>query len=109
MEKINDALRTKLEERNFEDELYKAILLLETKEEMKAFFKDLCTPQEISAMAERWKVCQLLERGDLSYRDINALTGASLTTIGRVARFIKDEDNRGYINVLAKLSPEEKL
>ena len=44
------------------------------------FCKDLCTPQEIVVMTERWRVCQLLEKGDLSYRDIHMITGAILTT-----------------------------
>ncbi len=78
------------------DDLCSALLLLKTKEEAYNFLKDLCTPQEIAALAERWKVCRLLETGDLSYRDIHRITGASLTTIGRVARFLKDEPYRGY-------------
>ncbi len=89
-------------------ELYEAILLLKTTEELKSFFKDICTPQEITAMNERWRVCQLLEQGDLSYRDIHAITGASLTTITRVARFLKDEPYEGYRNLLSKLKKRIK-
>jgi uncharacterized protein YerC len=36
----------------------------------------------------------------LSYRDIHALTGVSVTTIGRVARFLQQESFRGYRLVL---------
>lgn len=97
-----DNIAKKLAKVDVEKDLFEAILLLENSDEARAFFKDLCTPQEISTMAERWRVCQLLERGDLSYRDINALTGASLTTIGRVARFIKDESNHGYTTILER-------
>jgi TrpR-related protein YerC/YecD len=86
--------------------LYEAILLLKTDKELKKFFKDLCTPQEIESLSERWRVCQLLEQGDLSYRDIHAITGASLTTIGRVARFLKDEPHKGYKNILQKMKPK---
>ena len=85
------------------DELYEALLLIKNKGEMGRFMKDLCTPQEISALAERWRVCKLLSNGDLSYREINALTGASLATITRVARFLKDEPHRGYETVLKKI------
>jgi len=38
----------------------------------------------------------LLQEGELSYRDINAKTGVSTTTIGRVARFLRDEPHGGY-------------
>jgi TrpR-related protein YerC/YecD len=69
---------------------------LDGEEAMKAFLIDLCTPTERRALAERWLVAQLLEEGELSYRDINAKTGVSTTTIGRVARFLKDEPYGGY-------------
>ncbi|MFI4957004.1 MAG: YerC/YecD family TrpR-related protein [Gammaproteobacteria bacterium] len=84
------------------NQLCDALLLLKNREEAFHFLKDLCTPQEINALAERWHVCQLLEQGDLSYRDIHALTGASLTTIGRVARFLKDEPYHGYRTILKR-------
>lgn len=84
-------------------DLCEIILMLETKEEAHSFLKDLCTPQEIEILAERWRVCRLLEKGDLSYREINGITGASLTTIGRVARFLKDEPYCGYLALLKKM------
>jgi uncharacterized protein YerC len=46
---------------------------------------------------------KLLEQGNLSYREIHRITGASLTTIGRVARFLKDESYNGYQVMLNKL------
>ena len=79
-----------------------AILRLKDKNEVDSFLTDLCTPYEIRALKERWKVCQLLAIGDLSYRDIHKITGASLTTIGRVARFLRDESHGGYRNLLKK-------
>ena len=85
------------------DELCAALLLLATKEEAGNFLRDLCTPREISALAERWRVCRLLENDNLSYREIHHTTGASLTTIVRVARFLKDEPYHGYLTVLKKL------
>jgi TrpR-related protein YerC/YecD len=85
------------------DDLCAALLVLETKDEAYNFLKDLCTPQEINTLAERWKVCKLLEQGNLSYREIHRITGASLTTIGRVARFLKDEPYNGYQVMLNKL------
>jgi len=89
-------------------DFYEAVLLLETKEEVLQLMKDLCTPAEISALKERWRVCQLLDRGDLSYRDIHSLTGASLTTIGRVARFLKEEPYQGYRMLLDKIKERNR-
>lgn len=88
-------------------DLYEALLLLENKEEAKNFMKDLCTPQELTAMQERWRVCQLLDQEGLSYRDIHGITGASLTTVGRVARFLKNEPYNGYRVVLDKRRAEK--
>lgn len=86
-----------------EDELYEALLLISNRDEMARFMKDLCTPQEISAFAERWRVCKLLAEKDLSYRDIHQQTGASLATITRVARFLRTEPHQGYTAVLQKI------
>jgi TrpR-related protein YerC/YecD len=86
-----------------ERELYLAFLQLKTVEEYKAFFHDLCTPAEITAMSERWRVAQLLDQKELSYRDIHEKTRVSLATIGRVARFLTQEAYRGYRLVLDRL------
>jgi TrpR-related protein YerC/YecD len=91
-----------------DEELYEALLLLKTKKEIAQFMKDLCTPQELAALAERWRVCKLLARGDLSYRDIHRETGASLVTIGRVARFLKTEPFQGYTMILNRLKRKKK-
>lgn len=74
--------------------LYHAVLALETLEECRAFFKDLCTPAELQALADRWAVVGLLEQG-LPYREIHRQTGVSVTTIGRVARYLT-HGNGGY-------------
>ncbi len=70
-----------LAERN----LYAAVATLRSGDECRAFFRDLCTPAEIQAMADRWAVVEWLLRG-VPYREINRLTGVSVTTISRVAR-----------------------
>jgi len=80
-----------------------ALLALESREEAYNFLKDLCTPQELKTLAERWHVCQILNQGNLSYREIHRITGASLTTIGRVARFLKNEPYNGYRAILNKI------
>jgi len=85
------------------DPLCDAFLQLKTRNECKKFLLDLCTPAEISAFAERWKVARLLDEKQLSYRDIYEQTGVSVTTIGRVARFLDQEPNQGYHLVLRRL------
>lgn len=103
------ALATRLAEIDFEESLCQAFLKIETEDELLRFLRDLLTPKELNSVIERWKVCQLLVRGDLSYREIHALTSASLTTIGRVSRFINEEDNDGYRLVLSRMDEEEKI
>ena len=72
-----------------EDALFRAVQSLGDIHECRNFFKDLCTPAELQALVDRWQVVELLEEG-LTYRRINDLTGVSVTTIGRVARFLAD-------------------
>jgi TrpR-related protein YerC/YecD len=79
-----------LAERN----LFTAVASLRSSDECRAFFRDLCTPAEIQAMADRWAVVDWLMRG-VPYREINRLTGVSVTTISRVARCLAD-GNGGY-------------
>jgi TrpR-related protein YerC/YecD len=79
-----------LAERN----LVGAILTLRSVEECRAFLRDLCTPAELQAMADRWSVVECLRRG-MPYREIHRQTGVSVTTIGRVARYL-GHGNGGY-------------
>jgi TrpR-related protein YerC/YecD len=74
--------------------LYQAFLTLRTADECRAFFRDLCTPAELQALADRWAVVELL-RENRPYREIHRLTGVSVTTIGRVARYLV-AGNGGY-------------
>jgi len=83
--------------------LCKALTLIETEEEAFNFLKDLCTPAELNALAERWQICKALNKG-LSYREIHIKLGASLTTIGRVSRFLKDEPYQGYAKLLQRIA-----
>jgi TrpR-related protein YerC/YecD len=78
-----------------------AILLLNTQTEIRQFLTDLCTPAELEAMYDRWGVALLLAEG-LSYRDISLKTGVSVTTIGRVARFM-DMGAGGYKLALQRI------
>ena len=70
------------------ENMYKAILTLETVEEVMHFFDDLCTVSEIQAMEQRFQVAVLLNEG-LIYNDILERTGASSATISRVNRSLQ--------------------
>ena len=78
------------------DQLCDALLTPRTREEMRRLLRDLCTPFEFRALAERWHVARLLDGTDLSYRDIHDGTGVSTTTIVRVGRFLRQESHQGY-------------
>jgi TrpR-related protein YerC/YecD len=75
-------------------ELFGAILTLETREELERFFRDLCTLSELEAMAHRWEVARLVEQG-LPYLEISERTGASTTTVTRVAHWLRHGEG-GY-------------
>ena len=87
---------------------YKAILSLKTEKDVGSFLKDLCTPAELKTFDERWLIAQLLDEGKLSYRKICKKTGASTTTISRVARFLGQEGNLGYRLVLYRFKRRKK-
>ncbi|MEI2454792.1 YerC/YecD family TrpR-related protein [Lysobacter firmicutimachus] len=61
---------------------------LRSAEQVRAFLEDLCTPAELEAMSDRWRVVPLLEQG-VPYREIHDRTQVSVTTIGRVARVLE--------------------
>lgn len=83
--------------------LCEALTALETVDEARAFLRDICSPAEIKALAERWRIALLLDAGGLSYREIAAETGASTTTVGRVSRFLKEEPHQGYRTIIDRL------
>jgi TrpR-related protein YerC/YecD len=86
-----------------EKELIEALLALKNADEMQRFLKDVCTPQEIADLADRWWVARILNEATHSYREIHEMTGVSVTTIGRVARFLQQENFQGYRLVLDRL------
>ena len=85
---------TQRQEAQAERKLVDALLTMRTAEECRSFLRDLCTPAELQAMADRWAVVQWLQQ-DVPYREIHRLTGVSVTTIGRVARYLAN-GNGGY-------------
>jgi TrpR-related protein YerC/YecD len=75
-------------------EVFDAILSLESRAEVESFLRDLCTMSELEAIAHRWQVAQLLEKG-LPYLEIAERTHASTTTVTRVAHWLKHGEG-GY-------------
>lgn len=90
------------------DALARALLTLQSPQEIRAFLDDLCTPSELRAFAERFRVARLLDEGQLSYRDISERTGASTTTVTRVARFLREMPHQGYRLVLDRMNESTK-
>ena len=87
------------------EDLYAAILQLQTVEEVESFFFDLCTPAELEGLVDRWHVAQMLVR-KMPYRQIAAETNVSTATIVRVARFLNN-GNDGYRKIMRRLGKIE--
>jgi len=83
------------------DDLYAAVLRLETADECRRFFRDLLTESEIQEFAERWKAAQLLASG-VPYTVIEQETGLSSRTIARVGRWLK-QGRGGYAMMLQRV------
>ncbi len=76
------------------------LLSCKSEEEIADFLRDIGTLGELQAWGERLEVAKHLAKG-LSYRDVSAMTGASTTTVTRVARFIENGPGgyRKYLKV----------
>lgn len=83
------------------DLLYESILKLETLEECRNFFQDLCTVAELRAMEQRIEVAMYLNDG-MIYNDILEQTGASSATISRVNRCLRYGAD-GYQTVIPRM------
>jgi TrpR-related protein YerC/YecD len=83
--------------------LCQALRSLKSDEEMAAFLHDLCTPAELEVLVDRWRVVPYLLDG-VSYREIHERTAVSITTIGRVARYL-NQGSGGYLAAAARRRP----
>ena len=86
--------------RQDEDALMAAFMMIKSEDELRRFLSDLCTPGEVAVFAERWAIARYLDAGGLGYREIAVETGASTTTVARVARFLYQERHQGYRIIL---------
>src|SRR3989338_9839505 len=81
-------------------QLCTAFLTNKNEADLASFFRDIGTLSELQAFSERLEVARLLAKG-LSYREVARLTGASTTTVTRVARSIENGEGgyRKFFNV----------
>ena len=82
-------------------DLIRAVLLLETPDEVRGFLRDLMTESEITEFSKRLKAAQMLNN-KISYVEIEKETGLSSTTIARVSKWLNSKEG-GYKNVINKL------
>ena len=85
-----------------EPSLGRALACLRDEAEVLGFLQDLCTPAELEALSDRWRVVPWLLRG-IPYREIHEHTAVSVTTIGRVARTLA-EGAGAYLRVARRLA-----
>ena len=86
-------------------QLFDAILSLETREECYAFFEDACTVKEILDIAQRLRAAKMLAAGE-NYVEVGRATGMSTATISRVKKCL-DYGKGGYALVLKRLGEGE--
>ena len=98
-------MNKKLKDKNIDD-LFDAILCLETREECYAFFDDLCTVLELKSLSQRLQVAKMLSEHYV-YNDIVAATGASTATISRVNRSLNYGAD-GYEIVFNRMKEKQK-
>ena len=90
---------------NVNDELFKAVLSLESEEECYRFFEDLMTIKELQSIAQRWQVARMLDEKK-TYGEIETATKASAATISRVNKCLQYGAG-GYTCVLKKFKEKE--
>ena len=84
------------------EELYKAILSLDSIEECKKFLDDICTIQELEKMAQRLEAAKLLLEGK-TYEQVIEKTKISSTTLSRVSRCLRYGEG-GYKEIIEKIN-----
>ena len=88
------------------DDVFAAILTLNDRSECYRFFEDMCTINELQAMAQRWQVARQLDAG-VTYHDISQKYNASTATISRVNRCL-EYGAGGYRLLLDRARKTEK-
>lgn len=84
--------------------LFKVILSLETEDDCRLLFDDLCTNKEVEQMAQRLKAARLLIEGK-TYQQVIKETELSSATLSRVSRCV--QYGGGYAKFLGAEKEEE--
>ena len=92
-------------EREDVDELFDAVLTLKDREDFYRFFEDLCTINEIHAIAQRLQVAKLLSENK-TYNEIEGITKASTATISRINKCLVYGAD-GYKRILTRMKEQE--
>lgn len=77
--------------------LYRRIVSIDSEEDCKVFFEDLCTVKEVENMAERCFAAELLMEGN-TYSQVMAQAEISSATLSRVSRCV--QYGKGYSKIL---------
>jgi TrpR-related protein YerC/YecD len=84
------------------DDLFEAILKLDTVEECYRFFDDLCTINELEAFGQRLMVAKMIHERK-TYQEIEKLTGISAATISKISKSYM-YGPKGYKMIIEKLN-----
>ena len=82
------------------NELYAALLKLETVEECESFLSDLCTIKELQSMGQRLKAAKMLLDGK-TYNEVIEETDISSATLARVSKCVRYGPG-GYESIIKK-------
>ena len=84
--------------------LLAALVALDSQQAAYDLLLDLCTPRELEDLSQRLQVARMLDMGT-SYTQIQEATGASATTVARVARCLK-YGSGGYRATLDRMAAQ---
>lgn len=101
MSRMQPKSLSKQELNEFFEEFWTMVASLETKDEVKNFFRDLLSETEALMLARRIRIAKLLLRG-ISYEDITKTIRASEGTIAHVHRWLQSGFG-GYKTSLPRL------
>ena len=87
--------------------LFAAILQLNTEEECRQFFEDICTIKEVQDMSQRLEAAILLDQGE-GYQSISEQVGISTATISRVSKCL-NYGAGGYRRTIDRMKEEGSL
>lgn len=87
-------------------ELYDVLMSLQSEDELKIFFEDICTPQEIANMNQRIECAIMLQHGE-TYTSIIEKTGISSATLSRISKCVQ-HSNGGFSELLKRYDEQNK-